>query len=204
MEWSLCERLRQQLRHVVRSTSDARLCRQCEGLLQVDDGHPIAGVSLVISASRGRRLDRWRERAGGGLIDHAGRDRQSGGTAECIECIKNALEQSPREFDFQSTGWTVGMLKAHLGQQLGWTVSELSIRRRLHKSGYVWKRCRYVLKPDPQRERKRGIRRKAGDLTSGTAVLFQDETAVTLFPRVRSGWTNRGAPAAVEIHGGTR
>jgi hypothetical protein len=39
-------------------------------------------------------------------------------------------------------------------------------------------------------------------LPAGAAVLFQDETEVTLFPPLRSGWTRKGTPAQVVISGG--
>lgn len=153
MEWSLSERLRRQLRDTLRSTNDARLCRRCEALLQVDHGRSVAAVSRHFGVSR-QTLYRWRERADGELADQSGRGRTSEWTIKRVECLKTALEQSPREFGFQSAGWTVGMLKAQLQQQIDWTVSESSIRRQLHTLGYVWKRFRYALKPDPQREKK--------------------------------------------------
>ena len=39
-------------------------------------------------------------------------------------------------------------------------------------------------------------------MPAGTAVLFEDETEVTLFPPLRSGWAKVGAAADVVISGG--
>ena len=50
--------------------------------------------------------------------------------------------------------------------------------------------------------KKTRIRNAINDLPAGTAILFEDETEVTLFPPLRSGWTKRGAPAEVVISGG--
>lgn len=50
--------------------------------------------------------------------------------------------------------------------------------------------------------KKRRIRNAINDLPAGTAIVFEDETEVTLFPPLRSGWTKRGEPADVMISGG--
>jgi transposase len=50
--------------------------------------------------------------------------------------------------------WTVPLLQEYLYDQAGCWLSEDSIRRQLQRLGYVWKRYRYVLPPDPEREKK--------------------------------------------------
>jgi transposase len=116
--------------------------------------------------------------------------------------LEHALENSPRDFGFHMTGWTSGLLQTLLQKTLGFRVSEHSVRSKLHELGYVWKRFRYTLRPDPQRDKKGRIRNAVSDLPVGTAILFEDETEVTLFPPLRSGWTKRGDPADVVISGG--
>jgi hypothetical protein len=60
-----------------------------------------------------------------------------------------------RTFGHLATGWTVPLLQQVLAQgRPEPALSEDTIRRRLHERGYVWKRFRYVLSPDPQREKK--------------------------------------------------
>ena len=49
---------------------------------------------------------------------------------------------------------TVPLLQAHLQRCGGRRLSEDTIRRQLDRLGYVWKRFRYVLPPDPEREKK--------------------------------------------------
>ncbi len=59
-----------------------------------------------------------------------------------------------QERDFAALDWTAGLLQAGLQQQLDWTVSDDSLREKLHDLDYVWKRYRDTLKPDPFREKK--------------------------------------------------
>ena len=74
--------------------------------------------------------------------------------------------------------------------------------RELDGRGYVWKRFRYVLPPDPEREKTR-IRRRLQDAAPRSAKLAEDETDLRLFPPLRAGWARRGQEAPVPIRGAT-
>jgi len=76
-----------------------------------------------------------------------------------------------------------------------------TIRRRLHELDYVWKRPRYVLALDPEREKKRQIRRVPPGLHRRSVVLVEDETDLLLFPPLRAKWLPRGQPARVMLSG---
>ena len=64
-------------------------------------------------------------------------------------------------------------------------VSDDTLRRALDRLNYVWKRPRYDLDPDPEREKKRRIRRQIRALPRRSVVLAQDETDLLLFPPLR-------------------
>ena len=66
------------------------------------------------------------------------------------------MDQSPQEHGYRSVDWTVPLLLEHLGRQCDEPLSDETIRRRLRRLGFVWKRSRYVLDPDPDLERKLG------------------------------------------------
>lgn len=132
---------------------------------------------------------------------YAGLSHQVTVRLERISDLRHGLEHSPRDFGFDLTGWTTGLLQRLLRQSRGFHVSQDSLRNKLHELGYAWKRFRYTLRPDPQHGKKR-IRRAIKELPAGTAILFEDETEVSLFPPLRSGWTKRGIPAEVVIYGG--
>jgi hypothetical protein len=97
----------------------------------------------------------------------------------------------------------VPILQDYLEGAGGRRLSEDTIRRQQRRLDYVWKRSRYVLPPDPQREKKRAIRRQLRQLPP-RRLLAEDETDLRLFPPLRCGWAVKGEPAAVPISGGQR
>src|SRR5207248_8184195 len=69
--------------------------------------------------------------------------------------LASVLAQRPTEFGYFATGCTVPLLQQLLANgEAERTLSPATIRRRLRERGYVWKRFRYVLAPDPQQEKK--------------------------------------------------
>jgi len=63
-----------------------------------------------------------------------------------------SLEQPPDALGYPSVVWTVPLLREHLATHMEGRVSDTTLREQLHRLGYVWKRPRYVLQPDPDRE----------------------------------------------------
>lgn len=157
MGWNLASSERRQLREQMRSTSDARAVRRCGALLRLDRGDPVAEVAVDLGVSR-QSLYNWKRkfvRQGNGLSDAERSGRPSVWRPRHVRRLQQALDESPREVGFQAVSWTAGLLKAHLQEVLDFDVSTRSIRRKLHDLEYVWKRFRYRLKPDPEREKKK-------------------------------------------------
>jgi transposase len=73
---------------------------------------------------------------------------------ELEEWIAALLSYSPLQLGYNRTGWTLPLLEAHFKRWHGEIISKATLRRRLHALGYVWKRARYVLNPDPEKEKK--------------------------------------------------
>jgi transposase len=99
--------------------------------------------------------------------------------------LQTLLILSPEWFGYYATHWTVPLLKNQLRQNTGEEYSSDTIRRWLHELGYVWKRPRYVLAPDPEREKKRQIRRVLSGLSRRRVVLVEDVTDLVLFRATR-------------------
>jgi transposase len=112
------------------------------------------------------------------------------------------LDQPPDRFGYSATGWTVPLLQSHLAR---WDLDgfcDATVRRQLHALGYVWKRPRYVLDPDPRRAAKmRRIRRYIKGLGPRDVFLFEDETDLLLFPPLRACWAPSGKDAEVPLCG---
>jgi transposase len=88
------------------------------------------------------------------LADHRGGNHPSLWTEDLQAALHASLERGPDQFGYQAVEWTVPLLGEHLARCAGQRPSATSIRRQLHELGYVWKRPRYVLDPDPERDKK--------------------------------------------------
>jgi hypothetical protein len=64
------------------------------------------------------------------------------------------LAVSPRELGYVSANWTVPLVQEVLQVCSSKRFSDDTIRRELREMDYAWKRPRYVLVPDPEREKK--------------------------------------------------
>jgi transposase len=68
-------------------------------------------------------------------------------TEELQATLRELMATSPDRLGYCAVNWTVPRL---------WEQLEPSTGQRLDRMGYVWKRSRYVLDPDPEREKKNG------------------------------------------------
>lgn len=159
MDWTLSDQQRSQLRARFQETTDASECRRCEAVLMLDEGRrTVSQIAHHFGVSR-QTLYNWRERvpANGeiSLTDQTRTGRPTVWTAKRVEELRELLSETPRQHGFQARGWTVSLLLERLDQLLHWRVSEDCLRTQLHELDYVWKRYRYVLKPDREREKKK-------------------------------------------------
>lgn len=103
-------------------------------------------------------LYNWRERVpssgDGSLSDQTRTGRPTVWLPKRVNLLRKLLSETPRQHGFQARGWTVSLLLERLDQLIQWRGSEDSLRTQLHELDYGWKRYRYVLKPDPEREKK--------------------------------------------------
>lgn len=149
---------REELMRRMQTTVDARECRRCSALLKMDEGHPIAAVARELGVSR-QTLYNWHRRfraaPSAGLQDASRSGRPTIWSDDRVATLEHLLAGTPRQHGFHAVGWTAELLQTRLRQLLDWTVSESSLRQKLHELDYVWKRFRYTLKPDPAREKKK-------------------------------------------------
>jgi len=118
-------------------------------LLEVHEGQSPEKVSRTLGVSRSSVYN-WlnafeRLPHPHAVTDHRGRGRSSLWSSALETLLREALRQPPHACGHQAAHWTVPMLQAHLHHQGGQRLSEPTIRRKLHRSGYVWGRFGYVL-----------------------------------------------------------
>lgn len=113
------------------------------------------------------------------------------------------MGRSPQDFGYLHADWTVPLLQQELERGLGLRPSDDTVRRRLQQLGYVWKRPRYVLDPDPEREKKTadspadpGL--AAAERRVGTGRDRPDDVPAVASRLVVEGRTGRGSHQRLE------
>jgi transposase len=152
---------RRRLGRALERASDLRLFRRLQAVLLVARGLAVAAVARVTAAKpnaiydwvrrylRARRPDCLRD------APRPGRPPVAAGITDAR--IVRAFRRDPLRLGYNSTGWTVALLAAHLGREYGCPVSARTLRRRMRALGLRWKRPRYVYADkDPHRAQKKG------------------------------------------------
>ena len=195
------------LRRQLRTTADLGAYRRTLGLLELDRGGTVTDVATRLGVGR-RTVHDWiatyrHHPVPGSLITHHSTGRPPEWDEDARAILRASLEQPPDHFGYRATAWTIPLLQTHLAHWGLTGFCDATVRRQLHALGYVWKRPRYVLDPDPHRAAKmRRIRRYIKGLGRRDVVLFEDETDLLLFPPLRACWGPRGGDAEVPLSGG--
>jgi transposase len=154
----LTSRQRVRLECQLRDTDDVGVFRRTLAVLEVTHGRPLAEVARLLRTSR-VSIYHWLERYQQDcdpavLADHRGGNNPSIWTEELQTLLQASLSSRPSHFGYPALNWTADLLGQHLTRCSGRPISALTVRRQLHRLDYVWKRPRYVLVPDPEREKK--------------------------------------------------
>ena len=149
---------RQRLRRQLTQTRDARLFRRALAVLEFDHGRPAADIARMLSVTR-QCVYHWlalytADPGPAALEDRPGRGRPPLLDEDDEHLLDVLLYGSPQDFGLAPVNWTVPLLAAALELATGRRASEDTVRRALRRLGYVWKRPRYDLDPDPEREKK--------------------------------------------------
>jgi transposase len=149
---------RRGLERQLHETIDARVFRRTLAILEVSRGVPMAEVARTLAISR-QSIYNWidaycQSYDPHALIDapHVGRPRVWTEFSETL--LDSLMQTSPEQFGYYALNWTVPLLQDYLEECTGKSLSEDTIRRELSRLDYVWKRTRYVLKPDPDMGKK--------------------------------------------------
>ena len=152
---------RRRLAKALELETQARVFRRIQAVLFVAEGVSVSEAARRVRADRSA-VHRWidwylRRRDPADLAD----DQRSGrpARAERIDevVLVDALERDPRAEGFLATTWTVPLLATYLSRVTSQTVSQRTLRRRLHELRFRWKRPRYVYTgQEPNLPQKKG------------------------------------------------
>jgi transposase len=199
---------RRRLENQLKSAPNVRVYRRTLALLEVDHGRSVTDTARMLHISR-EAVYQWlgsytATRNPSALIDRYRSGRPTFWSEDQQAILRDALSHSPDEWGFKAVNWTVSLLREHIEREGGRKPSDSTVRRELHREGYVWKRSRHALphsKSARAVRRQRRIRQKVANLAPGCAKLFEDETEIHLFPPLSAGWARRGTEAKVPISG---
>jgi len=151
----------QELESLLKQTNDAHIYRRILAVLRIAAGDAPESVAATLSvgvASIYRWVERYtRKRQTADLCDlpRSGRPAKFDAVAE--ERLRSLLRETPESFGYQSTSWTVALLRSHLAEHDDINVAQETLRRRLHGMNFRWKRPKHVYKTtDPHKGQKKG------------------------------------------------
>jgi transposase len=157
-DFSLTPTQRRRLEEHLRVTQDAGVFRRTLAVLEVASGRPVAETARLLRTTRPsvyHWLGWFRSAPNpGSLVDHRGGNHPTLWTDELQALLAASLEERPDDLGYQAVEWTAPLLREHLAHWSGTRPSLRSVRRQLRQQGWVWKRPRYVLDPDPDAEKK--------------------------------------------------
>jgi transposase len=149
---------RRRLRRQLAETRDARLFRKTLAVLEFDYGRSAADIARMLGITRQAVYD-WIEvytedHDPAALEDQAGRGRPPSLDEDHEHLLEALLAGSPQDHGYPHGTWTLPLLQEALEIAAELRVSQATLRRALHRMAYLWKRPRYDLIPDPEREKK--------------------------------------------------
>jgi len=149
---------RRSLKQQLQQTHDARVYRRTLALLEYHRGHSVTEIAASLGVTR-RSIHNWIEayqqsHDPDALVDAQRSGRPSLWSQERQALLLTLLQTSPDQLGYFALNWTVPLLQEQIKRATGQKFSQDTIRRELDRQDYVWKRFRYVLSPDPQREKK--------------------------------------------------
>ena len=146
------------LQRQLHETRDARVYQRTLAVLECSRGRSVADVAHMLAVTR-QSVYNWidayaptHDPAALFEADRSGRPRLW--TEDLQALLRTLLEHFPDQRGYYAVNWTVPLFQEELEHCTGQRLSEDTIRRELNRLGYVWKRSRYLLDPDPEREKK--------------------------------------------------
>ncbi len=135
------------LRRLTRTDPDPRVRHRTDALLLLAHGRSVEEAAQAIGCCA-KRIRVWRRRflAYGrqGLTDRPRPGRPPALVGAATDLLEQALTDSPLDYGYPVTIWTVADLTDLLAQR-GWIVSRATVARRLQALGYRYRRPRHDL-----------------------------------------------------------
>jgi transposase len=154
----LTSRQRHLLQRQLIQTHKVGVYRRTLALLESDRGRSVADIARMLGVSR-QSIYNWIEIFQHSKQPSAPDDEGRRGRHRLLDeddehLLIALLALSPQDLDYPNTSWTIPLLQEVFEICTGQPLSDDTLRRALHRLNYVWKRPRYLLEADPEREKK--------------------------------------------------
>jgi transposase len=140
------------LRELIALTTEARILRRAQALLWLGQGDSPDAVAERLQVRRQTLYNwayRFRDRSGFELSDRLADAPRSGRPCTAQGVIEPLLDQviddDPRDWGYQATGWTAPLLQRYLEDEHHITVSRQSVSAAIDRLEIRWKRPRHRL-----------------------------------------------------------
>jgi transposase len=142
---------RSALERLLKSPVSGRVMRRAQALLLLDEGETVQEVSSWLRVSRQTIYNwvaRFHQRAESSVperLDDAVRAGRPATAAGVIDPLIDAvIDSDPRDYNYNSTVWTAGLLLLYLRDFHQIEVSQRSVSYALSRLGLRWKHPRYT------------------------------------------------------------
>lgn len=156
---AMTDEQRAEVEQAQRQSRNVRHWKRYQAVLLRAAGTPVAVVAQTLGCTQtsvSNWTTAWRRGGVAGVHEgvHRGAVRRLDAAGE--QRVEELMRTDPQNRGYAATGWTVALLQTELAKG-GWQAGERTIRRTLHRLGWVWKRPRFVLgRPDPEYQAKKG------------------------------------------------
>src|SRR5512135_2191074 len=206
---------RRRLRRQLAETQDVRVFQRTLAALEFDHGRSAADIARMLGVTR-QSVYEWveiytQDHDPASLEDEGGGGRHPLLDEDLEHLLEALLAVSPQDLGYPHVSWTVPLLREVLELATEQRVSDHTLRRALERLNDVWKRPRYDLIPDPEREKKTphspansgpaAAQRRSGPGRDRPAVVPTVACRVVEARRSRQGLAERSPCPADDLRG---
>ena len=150
----LCPSERHALKKQIRETQDAKILRRAQAVLWYDQEIEVTEIAKRLETNR-QNIYNWintyikRKKQSKKLVnrleDHKSPGRPPKKTDKIKDTLVQIIEESPRDYGYRHTTWTVSLLAKHFEKTKRMKISQDTVRRCLKNMNYAYKRPRRTL-----------------------------------------------------------
>jgi transposase len=180
-----------------RSCKDARLKERYHALLLGHD-YTWDEVARILHRSS-KQIRKWVKKYNKygieGLKSRKQKGSQSKLSKEQDAELKEIVSNDPRGSGYNFSNWNTKNLKEVIGKKFRAVISQETVRRTLHRLGFVWKKPehRFVLSDDAEKERfKEQVAEAIAERKPNEVIMFEDECTTRQHPTLKKTWIMKG------------